>query len=117
MSAFDPGATMVAVDKGADRLERAADAYHDAVERFEKAEEAFDLAMAKGRIQADMSAEKLPSQDRRQDLALTTLQREQPEVYTEFFAAKAHKEALAVRYRALSASVSARQSLLKAIGS
>ena len=37
-----------------------------------------------------------------------------PEVYAEYLEAKAHNAALSVRYRALAASVSARQSLLKA---
>jgi hypothetical protein len=36
-------------------------------------------------------------------------------VYVEYFAAKADKEAQAVLYRALSASVNARQSLLRAL--
>jgi uncharacterized protein YigA (DUF484 family) len=109
---------MSAVETGASKLADAADKYHDAVKRFEEAEEEFEREMAKGRLAADsqMPGGKLPSQDRRQDLALTALHREQPEVYVEFFAAKAHKEAVAVKYRALAASVSARQSLLKAAG-
>lgn len=117
---YDHVPTMTAVEDGAARLEKAASSYHDAVERFELAEEAYEHAMAVARTAADHASlndekiKKLPSKERRQDIALVGLKREQPEVYSEFFAAKAHKEALAVRYRALSASVSARQSLLKA---
>jgi hypothetical protein len=118
---LNPGQLMSDVEKGAERLEKAADQYSEAVERFETAEEGYEMAMAKARTIADHASlndpdiKKLPSKERRQDIALTTVQREQPEVYTEFFAAKAHKEALAVRYRALSAAVSARQSLLRAL--
>lgn len=116
---FDPGQVMADVDTGATRLEKAADTYSAAVLRFEKAEEVYEREMALARTMADAgihaSTGKMPSQDRRQDLALKAVQRDKPEVYTEYFAAKAEKEALAVRYRALSAAVSARQSLLKAL--
>jgi hypothetical protein len=116
---LDPGQLMSDVEKGAERLEKAADQYSEAVERFETAEEAFEFAMARERTEADHQAlsdtNKLPSQDRRQDIALCILRDNDKEVYVEYFAAKAHKEALAVRYRALSAAVSARQSLLRAL--
>jgi exonuclease VII small subunit len=112
---FDPGKILEDVERGSERLEKAAATYHKAVERFEVAEEEFEIAMAKARVQADVNAEKLPSQDRRQDLALIAVQRDQAGVYVEYFAAKADKEAQAVLYRALAASVNARQSLLKAL--
>lgn len=112
---------MQSVEDGADRLEKAASAYHDAVKRHEEAEEAYEREMAKARIQADHASlndeniKRLPSKERRQDMALAAVQREQPDVYTAYFAARAQREALAVRYRALAAAVSARQSLLKAL--
>jgi hypothetical protein len=116
---FDPGQVMSEVEDSAGRLEKAADVYSAAVERFEEAEQAYELAMAKARIDADFHIStqtgKHPSQDRRQDQALRAVQREQTETYTEYFAAKADKEAQAVRFRALAASVSARQSLLRAL--
>jgi hypothetical protein len=116
---FDPGQVLSEVEEGAGRLEKAADVYSKAVLRFENAEQAYELAMAKLRVTVDLESHKdtgkLPSQDRRQDTALTLIAAEQPDVYTEYFAAKADKEAQAVLYRALSASVSARQSLLKAL--
>ncbi len=118
--AFDPGRLMAEVERGAQRLEQAAERLYQATMRWEAAEEAYELEAAKYRLQADMTHEeahsKLPSQDRRQDMALVALQREQPEVYVEYHAAKAEHEALAVRYRALAASVSGRQSLLKVLG-
>jgi hypothetical protein len=116
---FDPGQVMSEVEEGAGRLENAADVYSKAVLRFEKAEEAYERAIAYLRVEADISFEdktgKLPSQERRHDLALRSLHESKTGVYSEYFAAKADKEAQAVLYRALSASVSARQSLLKAL--
>lgn len=113
---FDPVDNMGKVERGAALLEKAADAYHDAVDAFEHAEEAFEREMAKARLAADaeMPGGKLPSQDRRQDIALSAIHREKPEVYSDYFAAKATKEAKAVKFRALSNAVSARQSLLAA---
>jgi hypothetical protein len=116
---FDPGQVMSEVEEGAARLEKAADVYSKAVLRFEKAEEAFERNLAHARVEADIEHEsahnKLPSQERRHDLALRAIYEVQPGIYAEYFAAKADKEAQAVLYRALSASVSARQSLLKAL--
>jgi hypothetical protein len=114
---FDPGQVMSEVEEGAARLEKAADVYSKAVLRFETAEEAYELEMAKARLRADGQGAggKLPSQDRRQDQALRYVHDLHADTYVEYFAAKADKEAQAVLYRALSASVSARQSLLKAL--
>jgi hypothetical protein len=112
---FDPGQVMSEVEEGAARLEKAADVYSKAVLRFEKAEQDFELEMAKARLRADGQSAKLPSQDRRQDTALRYVHDLCTSVYVEYFAAKADKEAQAVLYRALAASVSARQSLLKAL--
>jgi hypothetical protein len=103
------------VERGSERLEAAATKYHDAVKRFEEAEERFELEMAKARLRADTQGDKLPSQDRRQDQALRYVHDLCESVYVEYFAAKADKEAQAVLYRALSASVNARQSLLRAL--
>jgi hypothetical protein len=105
------------IEEGADRLERASEKLYQAIQRFERAEEAFDYKMADLRIQADLAHQsehkKLPSQDRRQDMALTTLRREHEDTYVEFFASKADVEALQARYRALEKSVNARQSVLR----
>jgi hypothetical protein len=116
---FDPGQVMSEVEEGAARLEKAADVYSKAVLRFETAEEAYERHMAHARLSADVAHQrehkKLPSKERRQDLALRVVHADEEGVYVEYFAAKADKEAQAVLYRALSASVSARQSLLKAL--
>jgi hypothetical protein len=112
---FDPGTVMSEVEDSASRLEKAADVYSAAVERFEEAEERFELEMARARLRADGMSDKLPSQDRRQDQALRYVHDLSTGTYTEYFAAKADKEAQAVRFRALAASVSARQSLLRAL--
>jgi hypothetical protein len=117
---FDPGQVMSEVEDSASRLEKAADVYSAAVERFEKAEQEYEFEMAKARMYADSTSMdpktgRRPSQERRHDVALTLVQREHSGVYTEYFAAKADKEAQAVRFRALAASVSARQSLLRAL--
>jgi hypothetical protein len=116
---FDPGQVMSEVEEGAGRLEKAADVYSKAVLRFEEAEQEYERILAFKRVETDISFEartgKLPSQERRHDIALRSLHESEPGVYTEYFAAKADKEAQAVLYRALSASVSARQSLLKAL--
>lgn len=118
---FDPGRLMVEVDRGADRLEKAIGIVSKATGRFEAAEEAFEVEMAELRLRADLAhAEshdgKLPSQDRRQDVALTALRREKPQVYVEYFAAKTDKESAEKAARLLQAAVSARQSLLKFTG-
>jgi exonuclease VII small subunit len=110
---FEPTATMDDLDRGRKRLDQAADIYHDAVEKYEDLEQAFELEMAKARVAADNASEKLPSQDRRRDLALIHVHREHPELYANYHAAKAHKEAVAVKYRALAASVNAAQTLLR----
>jgi hypothetical protein len=113
---FDPASTMNAVDEGAAKLEAASEVISAAVMDFENAEEAFELEMAKLRLEADRDAKDgKPSQGRRHDLALTALHERSPEVYTAYFAAKAVKEAKQVKLRALSAAVSARQSVLKAV--
>lgn len=118
-SSFDPGRLIRDVDEGASRLEQAADALDTATRQFEELEEQVDLELAKLRLEADSTHlsehGKLPSQERRNDIALTALKRDHPVLYSDFFAAKATVEALSVRYRSLAAAVSARQSLLRAL--
>lgn len=113
---FDPGQVMRDVDNGAARLETASDAYAAIVERFEKAENARDMAVAIERTriyeQAISEGKKVPAEDLRDAMSLQAID---PEVRNEYAAAKAEKEAQAVRFRALLAAVSARQSLLKAL--
>lgn len=113
---FDPGALMNAVDEGANRLERASEAYHDAVLRYERSEAAYERAFQKQLIvihhRAKEAKERPPAEDLRRALAHEAID---GEVYGEYLEAKAQREALAVRYRALAAAVSARQSLLKAL--
>lgn len=117
---FDPGRLMADVDDGANRLERAAEALHDSTLRWEQAEEEYEAQMAQSRLQADFRHEdehgKLPSQDRRQDMAISDMRHQHPAIYLEYFSAKSQHEALQVRYRALAAAVSARQSLLRHLG-
>lgn len=114
---FDRGNLEREIEDGADRLETASEKLYKAIQRFENAEEAFDFMMADLRIQADLAHQsehgRLPSQDRRQDMALTTLKREHEDTYVEFFVAKADVESLQARYRALEKAVNARQSVLR----
>ena len=109
---FDPGQIMADVENGATRLEKAADVYSKAVERFEEAENVFQMAMAKERTRVFEAHEGKLAADLRNDYALKAID---TEIRTEYAAAKADKEAQAVRFRALAAAVSARQSLLKAL--
>ncbi|MGH2761417.1 MAG: hypothetical protein ACRDLD_02365 [Thermoleophilaceae bacterium] len=115
---FDPGEVMNAVEDGADRLEKAADAYSDAVKRFEDAQNDYERDFQKQLLviadRARKAGERVPAGDLRSAEAHQKLD---SKVYGEYLAAKAEKEALATRYRALAAAVSARQSLLKALGS
>ena len=112
VSAFDPGRVMSEVEDGAGRLEKAADTYYAAVKRFEDAEAKYEMAMAIERTKVYEQHDGKIAADLRNDYALKRLD---PEVRTEYAAARADKEALTVRFRALAAAVSARQSLLKAL--
>jgi hypothetical protein len=113
---FDPGQLMAAVDDGATRLEKAAGAYHDAVLEHERAEALYERDFQKKLLvvyhRAKDSGERMPAEDIRRAMAHELVD---AEVYADFLEAKAKREALAVRYRALAASVSARQSLLKSL--
>lgn len=109
---FDPGQVMADVDEGATRLEKAASTYHDAVKRFETAEADFDMAMAKERTRVFEAHDGKLAADLRNDYALMAIDEA---TRTEYAAARANKEALSVRFRALAAAVSARQSLLRAL--
>jgi hypothetical protein len=113
---LDPGKIMADVDKGADRLEAAADTYSKAVLRYEKAENDYERAVQKQLLvvldKSKKAGERVPAEDLRRAMAHDAID---PEVYAEYLEARAHKESLSVRFRALSASVSARQSLLKSL--
>ena len=114
---FDPGQVMSDVEKGATRLETAADEYSKIIQRFEEAENIFEMERAKQRTriyeEAVQRGEKVPAEDVRDALSLQAVPQDVRVLYA---AAKATKEAQAVRFRALLAAVSARQSLLKALG-
>lgn len=90
---------------------------HEAIERYEVAEAAYEKAVQTQLIaiyhKAKEAGERLPAEDIRRALAHQEISNE---IYAEFLTTKATKEALQTRYRALSAAVSARQSLLKALG-
>lgn len=113
---FNPGQLIADVEEGAARLEDAAEKLHDATERFETAEADYERAMQTQLIviyhQAKETGERLPAEDIRRALAHQAIN---SNTYGNYLEAKAEKEALAVKYRALSAAVSARQSLLKAL--
>lgn len=113
---FDPGKVMADVDKGASRLESAADTYSKAVLRFEKAENAYERAVQRQLVviydKAKKKGERTPAEDIRKALAHDAIDRE---IYAEYLESRAQKESLSVRFRALSAAVSARQSLLKSL--
>jgi hypothetical protein len=116
---LDPGAVMNQVDEGADRLEKAADVYSAAVEKFEELENEVELLLAAYRVEEDADFYKkngkYPSQDRRSDKALLMLDENNEQLRVDYAAAKAKKEAQATRFRALTAATTARQSLLKAL--
>lgn len=116
MSGFDPGTTMDAVDHGADRLEHAADVLYEAIKRFETAEEALEKAEGKELVRIFHEAQEMgdrpPAEDIRKALARGLID---PVVYQEYLEAKVEKEGLGVRFKALTAAVSARQSVLKAL--
>lgn len=113
---FDPGALISAVEEGSARLEAAADQLHNAVVKYERAEADYERALQMQLIviyhRAKESGERMPAEDVRNALAHQAINNE---IYAEYLSAKAEKEALQVRYRALQASVSARQSVLKAL--
>lgn len=117
MSGFDPGQIMSEVEAGATRLETAADTYSEIVQEFEEAENAFEMDRAKHRTriyeEAVTRGDKVPAEDVRDALSLQAID---PEIRLRYAEARARKEAQAVRFRALLAAVSARQSLLKALG-
>jgi hypothetical protein len=104
------------VEVGAARLEKAADAYSAVVRVYEEAESDYEMAMAAERVriyeQAKKDGERVPAEDLRESLALHAI----PEnIRLDYSTARANKESAAVRFRALAAAVSARQSLLKAL--
>lgn len=114
---FDPGETMSAVERGADRLEQAADVMYDATRRFENAENTYNRAVEAELVRIfhdhKQSGERIPAEDLRRALAHAAIE---GGIYDEYLAAKAELSAREKRYRALAAAVSARQSLLKALG-
>jgi hypothetical protein len=110
----DPGIVMQEVEDGAGRLEAAADAMYESTLRYEKAEAAYERATQTEivRVYHDSKkrGERPPAEDLRKALAHAAIE---PGIYEEFLAAKAELAARTSRYRALAASVSARQSLLR----
>lgn len=115
---YNPGQIFEEVEQGAQRLEKAADAYYEAVREYEEAENDFERELTKQIIaivhESKQAGEKRPpAEDIRKAMALERIPQE---VYTRYLTAKANREALKVRYDALKAAVSARQSLLKALG-
>lgn len=112
MPGLDLGVLEREIEQGAERLELAADRLYDATKRFEDAEAAWDKKrlLEYARLYHEMNG-KVPGEEVRLGLVLE-LHGDSDE-YLEFIAAKAESEALDKRYRALAASVNARQSLLK----
>lgn len=112
---FDPTTVLYEVDQGADRLEKAVDVLTQAIEAYERVEDEYEMAMAVERTKVfhDDSYDRPPAADVRNDLALQAIPQD---LRVRFSEAKAKRESLTFRYRALAAAVSARQSLLKAMG-
>lgn len=117
---FDPGKTMREVDEGADRMEKAADTLTEAIENYERLEHEYDYQLAIERTKVfhdpeirEAAGNKPPAADLRLDFAI---QRIDPQLRADYAAAKASKEALMIRFRALEKALSARQSVLKALG-
>ena len=109
---LDPGAAQVAIDEGADRLEKAADALYDATVKAGNAELEFQRARLMFLAGLHRKMDRLPAQDIRDALVKEAV----GEVWDAFYIAKYEQEAIEKRYRALAASVNARQSLLRARG-
>lgn len=114
-SEVDRGSLELQVEDGADRLEEAAETLYKATKRFEEAEAKWDrkrlLEIARIYHDCKNEGDRLPGEDVRTALIME-IHGESPE-YLEFIAAKAENEALDKRFRALSASVNARQSVLR----
>lgn len=110
---LDPGATQVAIDEGAERLEEAADAVHKAITAEGKAEHAWQRArlLCLAHLYRDGGG-KLPAQDIREAVA----QQEHSEEWDAYFIAKYQREAVEKSSRLLAAAINARQSLLRARG-
>jgi hypothetical protein len=112
----DVGVVMAEVEEGAGRLEKAADVMDAATRRYEQAENAYSRAVEVELVrihhEAKQAGERPPAEDLRRALAHAAIE---DGIYEEYLAAKAELAARTSRYRALSASVSARQSLLKAL--
>lgn len=114
---LDVGQLQVDLEQGAERLEKAAEALYGATLAYEKAEEAWErvrlLELANIYEEHERQGKRMPNERVQNGLVLRTFATD--EVYITFRETKAAKEALDVRYRALAAATSARQSLLKAM--
>jgi hypothetical protein len=117
VSDFDPGATLKAVDDGAERLEKAAESLHAAVLDAEKASQTYDEAYEKELLriydEAKKSGERMPAEDVRRALAHHRIE---SKVYIAHVETKAKLAAQEKLFRGLEKSVSARQSVLKLVG-
>lgn len=114
---FDPVATVEAVDRGAEEIERAAADLAKAIHDKEVAEHAYlqakEVELIKIYDAAKKAGERLPAEDVRQALAHRNL----PEgVYKTHLVTKAAADGAEKLFRAKMQAVSARQSVLKALG-
>lgn len=112
----DPTQALSDVDNGASRLEQAAEVLYKAVLRHEKAENDYERAVQRQLIviedKAKKAGERVPAEDLRKARAHDAID---PEVYAEYLESKAHRKALEFKFRGLSSSVSARQTVLKSL--
>lgn len=115
---LEPGALMNAVEDGASRLEAASDALYAAVKEAGEAERAYEQAFEQEllRIYHDSrrNGERMPAEDVRKALAHENVD---DGVYAAHLMAKAELAAQEKLFRGIEKAVSARQSVLRALGS
>lgn len=112
--AFDPLTVMRAVEDGAEKLTKLSDQMAQAIRDAAECETAYESAFEKEllRIYHDsrQRGERMPAEDVRRALAHEAVE---DGVYAAFLMSKANLAATDKQMKALSAAVSARQSLLK----
>lgn len=115
MTGFDPIGTMQAVEAGAAELEKVTDQLAEAIRNAALAEAAYESAFEKALLgvyhRAKDSGERMPAEDVRKAIAHDEVE---DGIYAAHLMAKANLAALDKRFKGLSATVNARQSLLRA---
>lgn len=104
---------MTDMDRAEAEAEEWADKLAARIEEEGQAKERYDREMALGRLEADHVLKsldgKLPSQDRRNDWALSKLLNDDPELYHDYTTTKSARESAEVKERNRRATLSVRQ--------